>query len=703
MPTFSDPVPLSDVTVSDGFWSGEQELIRSSMIPFQWDALNDRVPGAEKSWCIRNFETVVRHLNGDLPKTEKEYTPPIFTYNGVTVAPGDPDNPDPDHFYGTVWQDSDLYKWIETAAYSLAAHPDEQLESTVDGAVDLICAAQLDNGYINTYYTLSGLDKSFTNLRQFHELYCFGHLLEGAVAYWQATGKDKLLKAACRYADYVDSRFGHGEGQMAGYPGHEVAEMALVRLYHATGERRYLDLAKYFIDERGTEPHYFDLEARRRAEAAGEKYVENTNPNRYAYNQAHLPVRDQHEAVGHAVRAGYLYAGMADVARLTDDPTLIDACRTLWRNIVDKKLYITGGVGATNDDEAFSYNYDLPNDSAYSETCAAVALVFFARRMLEIEANSEYADVMELALYNTVLAGMALDGKSFFYVNPLEVNPEACRKNTHLFHVTPERWAWNGCACCPPNLSRLVESVQEYAYTENETTLFTHLYLGGSVSKRFGETTMKLNVEANLPWSGDVKASLDLDKPVKATLAFRIPGWTSRAKADVSISVHTAGGLNDGFVSEMGGRSLRVEHGYLYIEGVWSDGDVITLHLPMPVRMLASNKHVREDIGKVAFMRGPITYCMEQADNGSDLHLLSVDHTSIAEECKGVSVEDWNELGTPMKRLMVPALREEQSPSDSPLYSDWSASPSTKVTATFIPYYAWANRGEGEMSVWIRG
>ena len=512
---FSSPLSLRNVQITDTFWKKEMELVRTEVIPYQWAALNDQVEGAAPSFCMHNFKTA-----GKLNKEKKElgtaFKEPVYTFRGFEALPEDPKHLD-DKFYGFVFQDSDFYKWIEAVGYSLTQHPDPQLESTADGAIDIVCAAQQEDGYLDTYYILNGKDRIFTNLRDHHELYCLGHLLEGAVSYYQATGKDKLLKAASRYADYVAAYFGPEEGKCKGYPGHEIAEMALVRLYETTQESKYLDLAKYFIDERGKQPYYFDKEH-------PEEVKKNPNGLRYAYNQAHLPVREQDEAVGHAVRAVYLYSGMADIARLTEDDTLFDACKRLWDNMVQKKLYITGGIGGTHMGEAFSFNYDLPNDTAYAETCASIGLVFFARRMLEICPDVQYADVMEQALYNTVLAGMALDGKSFFYVNPLEVLPEACHKDERKFHVKPVRQKWFGCACCPPNLARTLSSVSSYACTEKDDTLFVHLYIGSDIKKTVNGTDVSVRMTSEFPWNGKVTLQADsADTPF--TLALRIPGW----------------------------------------------------------------------------------------------------------------------------------------------------------------------------------
>lgn len=427
------------------------ELVRTEVIPYQWNALNDNVPGAAPSFCMRNYRRA-----GEVEKERKakgdkfvQIKYPLDTFETLPK-----DGKMDGRFYGFLFQDTDFTKWVEAVAYSLTQHPDPELEKTADEAIEAVCAAQREDGYLDTYYLINDQDMIFTNLKDNHELYCFGHLTEGAVAYYQATGKDRLLKAAERFADFIASKLGHGEGKKAGYPGHEIAEMALMRLYDLTGEQKYLDLAKYFIDERGTKPYYYDIE-RGLTCPEGEE--------RYSYNQANRPVRQQDEVQGHSVRAVYLYSGMADVARATQDESLLKACETLWNNMVHQKMYVTGGIGATHIGEAFSFNYDLPNDTAYAETCASIGLVFFARRMLEIQAKAEYADVMELALYNGVLSGMALDGKSFFYVNPLEVLPEACHKDERKFHVKPIRQKWFGCACCPPNLARTVSSVASYA------------------------------------------------------------------------------------------------------------------------------------------------------------------------------------------------------------------------------------------------
>lgn len=725
---YSRPLDLKQVRITDEFWSREQELVRREVIPYQWEALNDRIAEAAPSYCMRNFKIAGRLMR---EKREKgtDFVAPSYTFRGFEALPEDPANPDPDKFYGFVFQDSDFAKWIEAVGYSLINHPDPELERIADEAIDIVCAAQAENGYLDTYYIINGMDRIFTNLRDHHELYCFGHLAEGAIAYYQATGKDKLLKAVERYGTFIGQWFGPGEDQCKGYPGHEIAEMALARLYELTGEQKYLELGSFFLDMRGQKPYYFDLEEKERAVHEGRTYREPGEGLRYAYHQAHLPVREQTEAVGHSVRAVYLYSGMADVARLKNDEDLYAACKRLWHSIVGEKLYITGGIGGTHLGEAFSFPYDLPNDTAYSETCAAIGLAFFARRMLEIEAIGEYGDVMEQALYNTVLAGMALDGKSFFYVNPLEVLPEACEKDERKRHVKSMRQKWFGCACCPPNIARIVSSLGAYVYTANEDTLYTHLYVGSQIGCSLGGEQFKMLVESDFPWEGDVKVTLCAAGRVHGTLAFRIPGWCKRAEVlaradDVTLAeCQVQGGElvtkasmqadDERFIHNRpsvrldGGRTVtvRLEKGYAYLTGEWRDGDEIFLTFPMESRMISANTKVRENVGKVAFTRGPICYCLEEADNGKNLHLLRVDEKRLMTEEEGVldlstiAVERTNELGHEMCILKVPGVRQPVAAAEG-LYGDYVSVRGNEVTLTLIPYYAWNNRGEGEMQVW---
>ena len=685
---YSKPLNLKSVEINDKFWGHEQELVRKEVIPYQWEALNDRVPGAAPSFCMRNFKVAGRLMREK--RENKKFIEPKYTFRGFNALPKEGEEPENDKFYGFVFQDSDFSKWIEAVGYSLSVHPDEELEKIADGAIDIVCAAQAENGYLDTYYIIGGMDRIFTNLQDHHELYCFGHLLEGAVAYYEATGKDKLLNAARRYADFIASKFGPEDGKIHGYPGHEIAEMALARLYELTSDEKYLNLAKYFIDERGKHPHIFDEQAKERALYENRDYAPNNEPDKYKYYQAHKPVREQDEAVGHAVRAVYLYSGMADVARLSNDEELYESCTRIWNSIVKSKLYITGGIGGTHLGEAFSHAYDLPNDLAYSESCAAIGLAFFARRMLEIEAYSEYADVMEQALYNTVLAGMALDGKSFFYVNPLEVSPEDCTLDERKHHVKPVRQKWFGCACCPPNIARTVASVGAYAYTIADDCLYTHLYIGSKVNTSLGDNGTEFEMESALPWSGKtivhIKAG-DNKKPF--TVAFRIPGWC-RGQYKASI---------DGLaISELDDKKFQTaaKNGYLYITSVWNGETAIAIEFETKLRAISSNPAVKENAGKVAFTRGPITYCMEQADNGADLWEISVIPKKLADsECIEGKIE-----GVDVTFADVPGIRTRQAKSDA-LYMDYTEGETEEVKVRLVPYFAWANRGEGQMRVWI--
>lgn len=655
-------ISLKRIKIDDKFWNEAMELVRKEVIPYQWQLLNDQVKDAAPSFCMRNFRVAgkVTKRNRRPELSDKQ---PEYTYRGFEVLPENMEELK-DEFYGFVFQDSDFYKWIEAAAYSLMYHPDPELEKTADEAIDLVCGAQQENGYLDTYYIIGGMSHIFTNLKDHHELYCMGHLIEGAIAYYEATGKDKLLQAAIRFADYVDSVFGSQEGKCKGYPGHEIAEMALIRLYEVTKESRYLRLAQFFIDERGRKPWYF----------TGEKAYKPGDEMRYEYNQSHLPVREQEEAVGHAVRAVYLYSGMADLARLTGDESLWNACRKLWKSTVNEKMYITGGIGAASEGEAFSFPYDLPNDLAYAETCASIGLIFWAWRMLKQEVKSEYADIMELALYNTVLSGMALDGKSFFYVNPLEVVPEACHKDARKAHVKPVRQKWFGCACCPPNLARLVGSVAKYAFTESETTFWIHLYMGAELTLN----GCPVKIATGFPWNGGVELEVCKDMESEYCFAFRIPGWCRGYE-----------------LSEDCGARKEEKAGYLYLTKKWKENDVIRLCFPMSVTGMTANQMVREDVGKMAIKRGPLVYCLEEKDNGKNLHLLKIKLPLEAKE------EEVLEMGHTFTRVSISGTRTRLCDSGA-LYQPYEDEKTEDVSLKYVPYFIWNNRGEGEMQVWTR-
>lgn len=662
----SNVVGLDRIEVTDAFWKKEIGLVRDTVIPYQWEALNDRVPNADPSYCMHNFKAAAG-INQKLAQ-EADYVQPVHTTNGFCVWPENPEKLE-EKFYGFVFQDSDFAKWIEAVAYILNQYPDPELEKTADEAIDIVCSAQQPDGYLDTFYIINDISKRFTNLRDHHELYCLGHLIEGAVAYYQATGKNKLLDAACRYADCVAEHIGLEDGKLHGYPGHEIAEMALAKLYEVTGKEKYRDLGLYFINERGKRPYYYDIEHSVKTDKNEEL--------RYQYHQSHLPVREQTEAVGHAVRAAYLYSGMADFARLTSDDALRAACEQIWDDITQKKMYITGGVGGTHIGEAFSFAYDLPNDTAYAETCASIGMIFFAQRMLEMDPNSKYADMIEKELYNIVLGGMGLDGTSFFYVNPLEVVPEACHKDQRKEHVKPVRQKWFGCACCPPNLARLISSIGAYVFTETEDTLFVHLYMGIHMEKQLQSGLAKIDMQSGFPWNGNVCIRVECDAEETFTIALRIPEWGQK---------YQISGIENAITEEKGG--------YLYITKTWKS-DSIQIEFPMEIQVVEADSRVRETIGKAAVKRGPVVYCMEEADNGKDMHLLKMDENSQFE------TEEKEIAGESLIAIKAQGWRQ-QKVQDSGLYFTHTKTEYGRTTLTWIPYYAWANRGEGEMQVWTR-
>lgn len=635
---------LRQVRIQDRFWKPRQNLVRDVMLPYQYAVMNDEVPGAEPSHALENFRIAAGLAQGE--------------------------------FYGMVFQDSDVYKWLEAAAYILAKEDHPELEKTADQVIDLIAAAQQPDGYLNTYFTVAEPEGRWRNLREEHELYCAGHLIEAAVAYYEATGKGKVLDVACRFADYISQIFGTEQGQKRGYPGHEGLELALVKLYRVTDNRKYLELSKYFVDERGRQPHYFEQEAI----ARGDRHV-TTHGGRWdsRYNQSHLPVREQKEAVGHAVRAMYLYAALADLARYTRDESLHKICEALWEDVVNRKMYITGGIGSSSYGEAFTIPYDLPNDTSYTETCAAIGLVFWASRMLNLDPNGAYADVMETALYNGVLSGMALDGKSFFYVNPLEVWPAAAEHRYDQRHVKTTRQGWFRCACCPPNLARLLASLEQYIFSYHEDSIYLHLYMS-SVLNIAGEADgISIEVATGYPWDGQVELTVDVAQPREFTLALHIPGWCQTPSATVN--------------GEQLELAAIMDRGYAKVNRLWQSGDKITLDFPMPVIRLAAHPQVRENAGRVALQRGPLVYCLEEADNGPVLTDIV-----LPLEPEFQTTFDPELLGGV---VTIEAEAYRSADDDQRLYRPFSAA-LRKVRIKAIPYYAWNNRGVGEMLVWIR-
>ncbi len=637
----SREIRLDQVQVRDGFWTQMQNLVTDVVIPFQERVLNDKEEGVEKSHAIDNFRIAAGLAEGE--------------------------------FYGMVFQDSDVAKWLEGVAYSLVIKPDADLEARADAIIDIVAQAQQEDGYLNTYFTIKEPEHRWQNLLECHELYCAGHMMEAAAAYYEATGKDKLLHVMERMADHIISRFGNGDGKVKGIPGHQEVEIGLMRMYHVTGKPEYKAMARYFLEERGKDPDFFKEEAKKRDwEHFGMK------PEDTKYNQSHATVYEQDEAVGHSVRAVYMYTAMADLAAEDGDEKLLEACRRLWNNMIQKKMYITGGIGATVVGESFSVPYELPNDTVYAETCASIGLVFFAKQMLKSEKRGTYADVMERALYNGIISGMQRDGKRFFYVNPLEVNPGTSGVAAGYEHVIPERPGWYACACCPPNLVRMVTSLGKYAWDEDEGTIWSHLFIGSEASFEKAD----IRVESSYPWEGCVIYHVAAKCEENFTLAIHIPSYIHHAQLVVKINGRTV--VTD----------AAMKDGYLYLDRSWGSADEVTIEFEMPVRKVYANTKVREDVGCVAIMRGPVVYCFEGVDNGEDIQALFINKELYAQTATGTEgvLEGMTLLDISGKRLTYAGgddLYCEQAPQTEP------------VTLRAIPYFAWGNRGLNQMRVWM--
>ena len=558
-----------------------------------------------------------------------------------------------------IFWDSDIAKWIESAAYLLEDKRDEAVEKLVDEAVEKIALHQRPDGYFNIHFDTKEPGARFSRYTD-HELYDLGHLIEAAIAYKRATGKRKLLDICIKYVELVDKVFRVEHTAGFDTPGHEEIELALYRLYQETGEERFMTLMRYFINTRGTSPR------------------DNTYAGlgRNSYAQSHLPVREQTTAEGHSVRAMYLYCAMADMAWQDNDEGLRKACETLFENVVNKRMYVTGGIGSSHVGEAFTFDYDLMNRTAYTETCASLALSLFARRMSRIEPKGIYADIAELALYNGTLSGISVSGDSFFYENPLEIQPAVLRHNKYYvdardYMPISERVKVFECSCCPPNLLRVIGSVGEFAYGEDETTLYSHVFMGCEADTRFG----KIVQTTKYPYEGTVEYTMP-EGAGKFTLAVHLPAW-----ADEGYTLTLNGGLYE----------VNPKDGYLYITREWKPTDVLRLELPFGARLVSANPAVHEDCGRVAVMRGPIVYCAEEVDNGRYVKdiAVSADAEYKAEWC--------DELKAPILRTVG---TRRMWPNANPLYT---AKPVKRMHTeiVLIPYACFANRGETEMSVWL--
>lgn len=640
-----EPVYLDRVQIRGGFWGDRQAINRNRTIPAIYDQLERT--GRLAAW----------DLNYDKEKDPRKERHVIYMF----------------------W-DSDTGKYIEAVGYSLNTHPDPALQAQTDALIAQISRAQQPDGYLNTYFTSIEPDMRWRNLRDWHEMYNAGHLIEGAVAYYRGTGKRELLDTLARYADHIGSKFGPEEGQRHGYCGHPEIEMALVKLYNATGERRYLDLSKYFIDERGHEPHYFDIEARERGDDPAKFWATS-----YHYCQAHQPLREQETATGHAVRACYLYAGVADIALETGDQELVEVSRRLWDDLTQHQMFITGGLGPARTNEGFTFAYDLPNETAYAETCAGIALAFWAHRMFHIDPDGRYIDVMERALYNNVLSGVSIEGDHFFYANPLAAYPNvdptkpltAGVKNQHY-----RREPWFFCPCCPPNLARIVASLGGYIYSTTADRLYVHLYNNNTGHFKFGGRPVAVEQQTDYPWDGRVQLTVKAAQPTVFEIALRVPGWC-RA-----------------YTVEINGQRQQVsaDKGYIVLSREWSDGDTVVLHLEMPVERMLPHPLIREDAGQIALQRGPIVYCLEQADNGPQLA-----NVVIPGEAELKAEKRPNLLGG-IVAITGHAIRVEPTEWGDQLYKPQNdvQLERTPFVFTAIPYFLWANREPGEMRVWMR-
>jgi hypothetical protein len=606
-------VPFPDVRIADAFWAPRQATNRIASIPVNLENL-------EKAGNLENLRLAAKRATSG--------------------------------FTGPVFMDSDVYKALEAASYSLATHPDPALDKRLDDIISVLAAAQMPDGYLNSYYTVKEPGRRWTNLRDNHELYCAGHMFEAAVAHYQATGKRNFLNVAIRFADHIDSVFGPPPKRM-GYPGHPEIELALVKLWRVTGEHRYFDLARFFVENRGrkffAEEHHAPLDQ-----------YDGT------YWQDDMPVFEHRNIKGHAVRAAYLLSGIVDVMGETRDPRLLKMVDRVWRNTTLRNMYVTGGIGPSASNEGFTTDYDLPNLTAYQETCASIALALWNHRLALLYGDARYADVVERSLYNGVLAGVSLDGTKFFYVNPLA--------STGQHH----RSGWFSCACCPPNVARTLASLGGYAYATSDDALWVNLYIQGEVAVKLGGHNLKVRVTTDYPWDGKVTLLLQPEAPSQFGLRLRVPGWCESATATINGKKPA---------------NASVERGYLVLTREWRSRDKVELNLPMPVRRIAANPRVTADLGLHAIQRGPLVYCLEACDQREPLPSL---YLPANVELKTEHARDL--LGGV---VVVKGLAEVTTPQDwtGKLYAPVASPVTTPILA--IPYYAWDNRNPGPMKVWL--
>lgn len=616
-----DPVPFTSVKVTDNFWGQRLQASREVTIPLAFSK-------CEETGRYENFVKAAH---------------PSDTYK----------------VEGFSFDDTDVYKTIEGASYSLQTYPDKKLQKYIDSVLVIVAGAQEPDGYLYTARTMNpkhphnwaGKERWVAVENLSHEFYNLGHMIEGAVAHYQATGKRNFLNIAIKYADCVCREIGNGPQQKKYVPGHQIAEMALVKLYMVTGDKKYLDQAKFFLDTRG--------------------YTSRKD----AYSQAHKPVVEQDEAVGHAVRAVYIYSGMADVAAITGDSSYIKAIDKIWDNIVSKKIYITGGIGARHAGEAFGNNYELPNQSAYCETCAAIGNVYMNYRLFLLHGDAKYFDVLERTLYNGLISGVSLDGGSFFYPNPLSSNGKYSRK------------PWFGCACCPSNVSRFIPSLPGYVYAVKNDQVYVNLYLSNKAELKVDKKKILLEQETGYPWNGDIRLKITQGNQ-DFTMKLRIPGWVRGNVLPGDLYSYTDN-QKPAYQVSVNGQTVEsdVNDGYLSIARKWKKGDVVEVHFDMIPRIVKANPKVEADHGRVAVERGPIVYCAEWPDNRFNVHSI------LLNQHPQFKVTDKPELLYGIRQITTDAQALSYDKAGKLVTKD--------VELTLIPYYAWAHRGEGDMEVWL--
>lgn len=616
-----EPVSFSNVHITDAFWKPRMDAVAQVTIPVCMDQTEIKTPR------LRNFEKVARHQG------EKHE--------------------------GIYFDDSDVYKALQAIAYSLRNQPDATIEKRADAWIDKIAAAQLPDGYLNTYYTLNGLDKRWTDMEK-HEDYCAGHLIEAAIAYYQTTGKRKLLDVAIRFANHIDSTFRLKNRHWVS--GHQEIELALVKLYHLTNNDRYLKLAQWYLDQRG---HGY---------GKGVIWDQWKDP---AYCQDDKPVKDQRQIEGHAVRAMYLYTGAADVAATTKDTGYTTAMKTIWEDVVYRNMYLTGGIGSSGSNEGFTTDYDLPNGDAYCETCASVGMVFWNQRMNLLTGDSKYIDVLERSLYNGALDGLSLKGDRFFYGNPL------------LSAGGYSRREWFGTACCPSNIARLVASLGDYVYAKEGNAVWVNLYIGSTATIALQKGTLELQQQTNYPWNGTVQIRVNPKQKIKSALHLRIPGWARNEPVPGNTYRYVQNDASAVNIT-VNGKVLpyKLEQGYAVIDRQWQKGDVVTLNIPMEVKRVIASDSVKADNNRVALQRGPLVYCFESVDNGGQaLNMLLPDDATFSTSHDANLLNDVTVIRAELPVVTV-----------SP---DGLNVTTQKQTVTAIPFYAWANRGAGQMQVWV--